>query len=107
MPFKSLPEGEGESSSAVKNKLSQTLQIRGIPTLIVLDVKTGEFVTATAREDVANAGGNVEKGLETIKRWKAIEPIPIEEASAQAAGPSGFLAIITHILKNPIYIFGL
>ena len=106
MPWLSLPEGEG-SASATKNKLAQALQIRGIPTLIVLDVKTGKFVTATARDDVTRVGGDAEKGLQVIQAWKAIDTIPIEEANLEAGGPSGIMAIIYYILKNPIYIFGL
>jgi hypothetical protein len=110
MPWLSLPEGSGESSSEIKNKLSQTFQIRGIPTLIVVDVKTGKFITATAREDVMKVGGkDAGKGLDLIKQWKAIEPVPISEANL-SQGPGGVLgivqAIVMHILKNPIFIFG-
>lgn len=108
MPWLSLPEGTG-STSQVKNSLAQKLQIRGIPTLIVLDVKTGKFVTSSAREGVTAAGGSAEKGLETIEAWKAVEAVPIEEANLadQGSGPSGIMGIIFYILKNPIYIFGL
>jgi hypothetical protein len=107
MPWLSLPEGAGESSSEIKNKLSQSLQIRGIPTLIVIDVKTGKFVTSNARNDVMSSSGNAEKGLEVINQWKAIEPVPFEEANLAQAGPGGIMGIIMYILKNPIYIFGL
>lgn len=109
MPWLSLPEGPGASSSEIKNNLSKTLQIQGIPTLIVLDVKTGKFVTASARDDVSKAGGStVEACLATIEAWKSIDPVPIEEANlSQGGGPSGLMGIIFYILKNPIYIFGL
>ena len=109
MPWLSLPEGTAGSSSQIKNSLAQKLQIQGIPTLIVLDVKTGKFVTASARDDVTKASGSPEKGLETIATWKSVEPVPIEEAnlSAGGGGPTGIMAVIFYILKNPIYIFGL
>ena len=109
MPWLSLPEGSGGSISQIKNNLAQKLQIRGIPTLIVLDVKTGKFVTANARDDVSKASGSPEKGHEVISGWKSVDPVPIEEAdfSQQGGGPSGIMGIIFYILKNPIYIFGL
>ena len=56
MPWLSLPEGANESSSSIKNQLANTMKIRGIPTMIVLEVKTGNFVTVTGREDVTNLG---------------------------------------------------
>jgi len=108
MPWLSLLEGEGQGAAQVKNNLAQKLQIQGIPTLIVLDVKTGKFVTAAARDDVTKVGGNADQGLEVIKSWKAIEPVAFEEANlSQGGGASGIMGIIFFILKNPIYIFGL
>ena len=103
MPWLSLPEGSGPTA-AIKNNLAQKLQIQGIPTLIVLEVKTGKFVTASARDDVTKS-----QGLDTIEAWKAVEPVPIEEANLaqQGGGPSGLMGIIFYILKNPIYIFGI
>jgi nucleoredoxin len=109
MPWLSLPEGTAGATSQIKNNLAQKLQIRGIPTLIVLDVKTGKFVTANARDDVSKVAGDNDKGLETIAAWKAVEPVPIEEANFNqgGGGPGGIMGIIFYILKNPIYIFGM
>jgi nucleoredoxin len=110
MPWLSLPEGAGESSSTVKNQLAQSLQISGIPTLVVVDTKTGKFVTGSAREDITRVGGNnPDKGLELIQQWKTIEPVPFSEASL-SQGPGGILgiiqALVMYILRNPIFIFG-
>lgn len=109
MPWLSLPEGANESSSAIKNQLAQTMKIRGIPTMIVLEVKTGNFVTVTGREDVTQAGSDTTKGDEVIQAWKTMDAVPLEEADmgGGASGPTGIMAVIFYILKNPIYIFGL
>jgi hypothetical protein len=106
MPWMSLPEGTG-SVAQIKRNLAQKLKIQGIPSLIVLEVKTGKFVTSTAKEDVYKAVGTYEKGLEVIESWKSIDAVPIEEANLLPPSSSGIVGIISYILKNPIYIFGL
>ncbi|CAB9526538.1 Probable nucleoredoxin 1 [Seminavis robusta] len=109
MPWLSLAEGvAGADTANIKNVLAKRMQIKGIPTLIVLDVKTGKFVTSGARDDVTGASGNAEQGTAVIEQWKATEAVPIEEADMSAGGgPSGIMAVVFYILKNPIYIFGL
>lgn len=86
MPWLSLPEGAGESSASIKNQLAQTMKIQGIPTMIVLEVKTGKFVSASCRDDVTKAAGNTEQGYEVIKAWKEIEAVPMEEANLSPGG---------------------
>ena len=48
MPWLSIPTEAG--AAAVKSNLAKQLGIQGIPTLIVIDAKTGEFVSAGARK---------------------------------------------------------
>jgi nucleoredoxin len=106
MPFVALPS---QSTAAIKNSLAQKLQIQGIPTLIILDAKTGNFITDSARNEVTRVGDDKEKGKELIASWKAKESVPIEEAAAHRQlqqGPGGIMGIIFWFLKNPVYIFG-
>ena len=104
MPWLSLPEGSSPTSQ-IKTTLSQKLQIRGIPTLVVLDAKTGKFVTNSGREDVMKAQ---KSPLVAVEKWKAIDSVPIEEAIMQQGGQGGgIMSLFTYILKNPISIFAM
>ena len=88
MPWTALPM---LGSSAVKQKLADSLQIRGIPALVVLDAKTGHFISDTARSDVSNAHKDDEKSKELIEKWKNTEAVPIEEAQLSGSSPDGMI----------------
>eukprot|EP00538_Stauroneis_constricta_P002755 CAMPEP_0119555464 /NCGR_PEP_ID=MMETSP1352-20130426/7667_1 /TAXON_ID=265584 /ORGANISM="Stauroneis constricta, Strain CCMP1120" /LENGTH=268 /DNA_ID=CAMNT_0007602227 /DNA_START=213 /DNA_END=1019 /DNA_ORIENTATION=- len=106
MPFLAIPATDG--AAQIKNNLSQLLKIQGIPTLIVLNVKTGEFVTDTARDDVAKVGGrNKEQGMALIEAWKQMETVPISEAKFGGGGPTGIMALVMFFTKNPMFLFGI
>ena len=105
MPWLSIPLVEG--SAKIKNNLSQTLRIAGIPTLVVLDAKTGEFITGLAREDVTAAGGNKTKARELVDKWNQIERVALAEANLGGGGQWGVMGILMFFAKNPMYIFGL
>jgi nucleoredoxin len=108
MPWLAIPAEQG--TAEVKNKLATTLGIQGIPSLIVVDVQTGEFVTAGAREDVTRVGGeNPEEAKELVAFWKAMERKPLSEAKNNLdQGESPLLMkIVMFFAKNPMYVFGL
>lgn len=95
-------------SAEKKNTLATNLKISKIPVLVVLDVKTGNFISDMARTDVATAGKDSEKQAEVVAKWKATKPVPFEEAELTGgAGPLTFATIMYSILKNPVFIFGL
>lgn len=89
----------------LKKRLASMLQIRGIPALIVLDSKTGKFVSNDARNDVQAAAGNTAKYKEVVAKWKSKEPVPIEQG-LPSSGAFSLRGVIMAILKNPMYIFG-
>ena len=106
MPWLSL--STDADSASIKQKLAQMFQIRGIPSLIAIDAKSGRYITNDARSDVMSAGGDDAKQKEVIQKWKSIEAVPIEEADlSSGAGQGGIGAIVTFLLRNPVYIFGL
>ncbi len=88
MPWKSLPVF---GSAATKQKLADSLKISGIPALIVLDAKTGNFITDNGRSQVANAVGDDEKSKSLIESWKSTEAVPFEEAKLSGSGPDGII----------------
>jgi nucleoredoxin len=92
-------------SAELKQNLANVLQIRGIPALIVLDVKTGMLVTNDARSDIQAVAGNSSKYKGVVARWKSKEPVPIGQG-LPASAIFSIQGIISAILKNPVYIFG-
>jgi len=108
MPWLSLPEGANEKSSEIKNKLASMMKIQGIPTMIVLEVNTGKFVTASGREDVMKVAGRPEQMDAVIQNWKSLETVPVEEAMLTAPdNRNPLVKFVFFLFKNPILIFAL
>lgn len=137
MPWLSLPEtnpsDKTTSSSSpssvveIKNQLATMCQVRGIPTLIVLEKSTGHFVTDQARNQIQQAIGSNPVNAQAFacrelvtKTWKEeTAKVPLSEAqfgvsSAGGGGAGGgggiFTMIITILIrffKNPINLFAM
>lgn len=94
-----------------QGKLADMLKIQGIPSVIVLDARTGNFVTDDARTEVMkNAGGDDESKKALVRTWLSKEAVPVEQAVIGGGGGSdgGFLAkIFRQFLTNPVYMVGL
>jgi nucleoredoxin len=104
MPWCAIASEQG--SAATKSKLAETFRIMGIPTLVVIDAKTGEFITSGAREHVSKANGNAAKCEEVIQQWKAMERKPL--SAADGGGPGGALMkIFMYLARNPMFLIGL
>lgn len=88
MPWLSLPV---LGSAEIKQKLSDSLQISGIPALVVLDAKTGHFISDTAKFDVGDVYEDEEKSKALIEKWKNFEAVPIEEAYFTGGGSEGLV----------------
>ena len=109
MPWLAIPTDIG--AAQLKNRLAQQLNISSIPTLVVLECKTGKFVSDNARNHVMNIAGDDEKAVAVVKAWKAIEPVNLEDAVSTREEPrtlaGSIMTWFMFILKNPVYIFGL
>lgn len=108
MPFLSIPTEQG--SAAIKSNLAENLGITGIPSLVVVDAKTGDFVTSKARDQVTQAGGDAVKGKEIIEQWKALERKPLSEAKNELGGAvtgGPIMQVIMFFARKPMYVFGL
>jgi nucleoredoxin len=104
MPWLAIPTEQG--SAAIKGNLAQNFGIMGIPTLVVIDAKTGEFITNSAREHVAKTNGNASSAKAVVKDWKASERKPLSEASAGIGG-SPIAKVISFFARHPMYIVGI
>ena len=69
-----------------KTLASKQCHIQGIPSLVVLDGK-GKFVTDQARNEVAGTCGYKEKVQTVLEAWKAVEAVPLEEATFSHIAP--------------------
>ena len=109
MPWLALPRDD-QVAMQYQSQLASKLQIQGIPTLIVLDVATGGFITRNARTEVQQAQGAAGAAV-VVEVWKRTPPVPLDDIVAAAAGSNDPLSLlkrlVTHVLKNPIYIFGI
>lgn len=106
MPWLAIPSESG--SAQVKQNLATLLGIQGIPTLVVLDAKTGDFISASARDEVAKVSGNAEAGKALIAKWKEMERKPISEAAKEVGGGGNIImSFISWFLKNPMSIFAI
>ena len=107
MPWLAIPAEEG--SAKIKNELATSLGIQGIPTLVMLDAKTGEFITADARKQVEDAGGDETKAKLAINSWKSMPRKPLAEASVSMPGMDSnpIMKVIMFFARNPVYIFAL
>lgn len=107
MPWLAIPTDSG--AAKLKSELASKLQIRGIPALIVLDAKSGLFVTAETREQIQKlkmTDATAVKAL--VDSWKNTERLTLEEGAKKSTGGENLLKqLLFAILKNPMYIFGL
>ena len=85
--------------------------ISGIPTLIIIDVGTGELVSVNGRNEVSSIDPkNVEHCQQLLQKWNEMERRPLSEASGALAGAGGgnpIMNIIMFFVKRPVFIFGL
>lgn len=102
MPWYALPQ----TANDIQKKLATILQIQGIPSVIVLEAKSGKFITDDGRNHVLQAKGDVENYKALIDSWKETEAVPIEDAKFHEGQGGGlFLRIVGYFMKNPMYIF--
>mmetsp|Transcript_21386 Transcript_21386/g.52642 ORF Transcript_21386/g.52642 Transcript_21386/m.52642 type:complete len:225 (-) Transcript_21386:53-727(-) len=106
MPWLAVPGEKG--SAAIKQRLANTFGIMGIPALMIMDAKTGQFISGSGREDVSNANNDTAKGKAVIEQWKSAERKPLSEAAGAVGGSGGLLmSILMYFARNPMFLFGL
>ena len=89
---------------ANKNSLARTLQINAIPTLVVLDAATGDFVTKDGVAKIREADKTSYK--QVLAEWKAIKPVAIEQGVKIAASKDLTVkAFFKTLLRQIIIIF--
>lgn len=107
MPWLAIPT----DGTKVKTALAQAFEIQGIPSTILLDVKTGNYIGDNGREKISEVGKTKEACMNLITEWGAMESVPLDQAAAKrkadAPKQNIFVQMIMHILKNPMYIFGM
>mmetsp|Transcript_14718 Transcript_14718/g.30193 ORF Transcript_14718/g.30193 Transcript_14718/m.30193 type:complete len:224 (-) Transcript_14718:146-817(-) len=105
MPWAAIPFDDAGAKR--KGDLAAKMQIQGIPALVVLDAKTGGYITDNARNELMGVG-TPQHGKELLEGWKSKVAVPIEEAEfTHGKEPFGLRTIIKLFLQNPVWIFGM
>ncbi|CAB9507513.1 Probable nucleoredoxin 1 [Seminavis robusta] len=113
MPWLAL-DGD-EKSVGFKHALATNLKAFRLPTLIILNLQTGNFVTNLARKEVMaltnpvkGPDGNdapvtdkeyVERGKDLLASWKEREPTPIGDSTSTVESVQ---AVIDYFFQNPM-----
>jgi Thioredoxin-like len=108
---------DGDADGArIKHKLATHLKVFRLPSLIILNVETGHFVTDHARQEVealfekenpkeqGMGTLNVQKGKELLQQWRTQEPERLGHADTLF---NKIYLTLLFFQKNPIYIVGL
>ena len=105
---------DGDKDGArVKHNLATHLKVFRLPSLIILNIETGNFVTDFARKQVlelyeTDEGGksalNVKRGKALIKTWETQEPEQIGHGDTFA---NTLYLTAMHFKQRPLYIVGL
>jgi len=94
MPWYALPH----ACKDIKIKLSGLFKIRGIPSLIIMDGESGNFITDNGRVDIMQTHGKPKSAvMSAMERWSNMEAVPAEQARLAASDPWYVV-----LMKNPI-----
>ena len=98
MPWCAVPF----TSNVIKTILAKTFQIRGIPSVIVMDGTNGKFISDNGRIDIMQIqGGDISKVKALVNGWHDIESVPVDEAKL-SEGPGFLQQIVMTFLRSPI-----
>ncbi len=79
---------------------------QGIPSVIVLDAKTGKYITDNARTEVMQSSNSDETKKALVQTWLSKEAVPVEQAVFSSGSSDNLLVkIVSFIAKRPAYIF--
>jgi len=112
MPWHAMfPSYTSSENRNRQGRLSDMFKIQGIPSVVVLDAKTGNFVTDNARTEVMSAGSDVSLQKELVQSWLSKESVPIDQASFGSGSGGGsdnlIVRAIKYILTKPTYMLGI
>jgi hypothetical protein len=79
---------------------------QGIPSLIILDAKTGNFITDNGRTQVMQTSSD-ESRKALVETWKSSEAVSIDQAVFSSGSNSWLGSLLMFVAKNPVYLFGL
>ena len=107
MPWLAIPTDA--EAAKIKTELARRFNLSGIPTLIVLDAKTGLFVTSQARQQVCDLGEAPSKDVarKLVDAWIAQDKVPIDQAHLLDPPMNMFMQVLMAVLKNPMYMFAM
>ena len=89
MPWLAIPH----EAEHFRRELSSVMKVQGIPTLIILDAKTGKLISDSGRTEVMSAGSDAK---DLVAQWKTKEP---QSLSKIGGGNSSLLDILKKMIR--------
>ena len=109
MPWLSMVPGYTSTENRDRqSKLANQFKIQGIPSVIVLDAKTGNFISDNGRNEVMQASSSDETKKALVQNWLSKEAVPIDQAVlGGGAGESQnpLVRIFLFFARKPVYMF--
>mmetsp|Transcript_24495 Transcript_24495/g.35074 ORF Transcript_24495/g.35074 Transcript_24495/m.35074 type:complete len:222 (+) Transcript_24495:71-736(+) len=108
MPFMATVPAYASAEARQQHlKLAETFQIKGIPSVIVLDAKTGNFITDNARMEIMKATDEESKKA-LIQSWLEKKAVPIDQAQfGTDTSQSLLMKVVMYFVNRPVHAFGL
>ncbi|KAL3826944.1 hypothetical protein ACHAXA_006024 [Cyclostephanos tholiformis] len=99
-----IPAYMNSEQNARQRKMADAFKIQGIPTLVVLDAKTGHFVVANGRDAVMQVSSD-ESRRALFLSWLSKESVPLSQAIFGDEDTGGLLwKALTYVAKRPQFI---
>mmetsp|Transcript_26268 Transcript_26268/g.55869 ORF Transcript_26268/g.55869 Transcript_26268/m.55869 type:complete len:205 (+) Transcript_26268:390-1004(+) len=102
-----LPSYTNVENRERQGRLANMFKIQGIPAVVVLDAKTGHFITDKARAEVMEADGSYRSKKALVQSWISKEALPVDQAVLSTDADNILVKLVKHILTRPAYIFGI
>lgn len=90
----------------VKSRLSDKFHIMGIPSVVVIDGKNGNFLSSNGRAEITQSVGDIQKVKDLVQVWGEMEGTPYDEAIPQSTG-NLLLNLLGFFLKSPMYLLAI
>ena len=95
MPWLAIPH----EAEHFRKQLRSDMKLSGIPTLVIIDPKTGNFISSNGRSEVMSAGSNAK---ELVCEWKAKDSLPLEKLGESQ---NSTLHRIKEVIQSPFILF--
>ena len=99
MPWCAVPY----NSKVIRFKLKKKFQIRGIPSVIVMDGINAKYIKDNGRDDIFQIQGGEIEVRTVVKAWKNIKSVPLHQARF-TSGPGLFQQLGLTLMQPVLFL---